>query len=176
MKVQLFGISEQFNLKGKELLKEKLISTISMSLSPSAIELKVIYYRIEANKPNLGLTNFKGENPTQQETEIAKNYLNENELNILNRMVTAYLELAELQALNQKPMYMSDWAERLDDFLKMTGREILFHPGKISHQQAIEKAKEEYGKYKEQTKNQLSKVERDFIQQIEEGEKKLKKE
>jgi len=80
---------------------------------------EVIYQRINASKPNLGLTNFKGEKPTLQETEIAKNYLNENELNVLNRMVTAYLELAELQALNQKPMYMSDWKERLDDFLKM---------------------------------------------------------
>ena len=90
-------------------------------------------------------------------------------------MVTAYLELAELQALNQKPMYMSDWKERLDDFLKMTGRDILSHSGKISHQQAIEKAKEEYEKYREQTKNQLSKVEKDFIKQIEEGENKLKK-
>jgi len=137
---------------------------------------EIIYQRINASKPNLGLTNFKGEKPTQQETEIAKNYLNENEINVLNRMVTAYLELAELQALNQKPMYMNDWIERLNDFLKMTGREILSHSGKISHQQAIEKAKEEYEKYKEQTKNQLSKVEKDFIKQIEEGENKLKKE
>ena len=136
---------------------------------------EIIYHRIDAGKPNLGLTNFKGENPTQQETEIAKNYLNEKELNLLNRMVTAYLELAELQALNQNPMYMNDWVERLDDFLKMTGQEILSHAGNISHQQAVEKAKEEYEKYKEQTKNQLSKVERDFIQQIEEGENKLKK-
>lgn len=86
---------------------------------------EVIYRRIDANKPNLGLTTFKGDKPTKQETEIAKNYLTENELNILNRMVTAYLELAELQALSQKPMYMSDWIERLDDFLKMTGNEVL---------------------------------------------------
>ena len=136
---------------------------------------EVIYKRINAAKPNLGLTTFKGEKPTQPETEIAKNYLNEKELNVLNRMVTAYLELAELQALNQKPMYMKDWIERLDDFLKMTGREILSHSGKITHQQAIEKAKEEYEKYKEQIKNQLSKVEIDFIKKIEESENKLKK-
>lgn len=136
---------------------------------------EVIYHRINAAKPNLGLTNFKGETPTPQETEIAKNYLNEKEINLLNRMVTAYLEIAELQALNQKPMYMNDWVERLDDFLKMTGQEILSHSGKISHQQAIEKAKEEYEKYNEQTKNQLSKVEKDFIKQIEKVENKLKK-
>lgn len=136
---------------------------------------EVIYHRINAGKPNLGLNNFKGEQPTLQETEIAKNYLNEKELNLLNRMVTAYLEIAELQALNQKPMYMNDWIERLDDFLKMTGQEILSHSGKISHQQAIEKAKEEYEKYNAQIKNQLSKVEKDFIKQIEKVETKLKK-
>lgn len=135
---------------------------------------EVIYNRIDAGKPNLGLTNFKGKKPTQQETEIAKNYLNEKELNLLNRMVTAYLELAELQALNQKPMYMKDWIERLNDFLKMTGQDILSHSGKISHQEAIDKAREEYEKYREQNKNELSNVEKDFIKQIEESEKKLK--
>lgn len=100
---------------------------------------EVIFYRIDANKPNLGLTNIKGEKPTKQEIEVAKNYLNEEELNILNRMVTAYLELAELQALNRKPMYMKDWIERLDEFLKMTGNEILEHSGNISHQQALKR-------------------------------------
>jgi hypothetical protein len=135
---------------------------------------EVIYQRINAAKPNMGLTHFKGNKPTQPETEIAKNYLNENELNVLNRMVTAYLELAELQALNRKPMYMSDWIDRLNDFLKMTGREILSHSGKITHQQAIEKAKEEYEKYKQLNINQLSKVESDFIKQIETGENRLK--
>lgn len=136
---------------------------------------EIIYKRIDATKPNLGLTNFKGEKPTQQETEIAKNYLNEKELNLLNRIVTAYLEFAELQALNQKPMYMKDWIERLDDFLKMSGQEILNHLGTISHDKAIEKAKLEFEKFKELTKNELSKVEKDFIIQIENTSKKLKK-
>ncbi|MFA6404186.1 MAG: virulence RhuM family protein [Salinivirgaceae bacterium] len=136
---------------------------------------EVIYQRVNADKPNLGLTIYQGEKPTLQETEIAKNYLNEQELNVLNRMVTAYLELAELQALNQKPMYMNDWMDRLNDFLKMSGREILTHSGKISHQQAIDKAKEEYEKYKDQIKNQLSKVENDFIQHLEANENKLKR-
>lgn len=136
---------------------------------------EVIYKRIDATKPNLGLTNFKGEKPTQQEAEIAKNYLNEKELNLLNRIVTAYLEFAELQALNQKPMYMKDWIERLDDFLKMSGQEILNHLGTISHDKAIEKAKLEFEKFKELTKNELSKIEKDFINQIESTSKKLKK-
>ena len=136
---------------------------------------EIIYKRIDATKPNLGLTNFKGEKPTQQEAEIAKNYLNEKELNLLNRIVTAYLEFAELQALNQKPMYMKDWIERLDDFLKMSGQEILNHLGTISHDKAIEKAKLEFEKFKELTKNELSKLEKDFIIQIENTSKKLKK-
>lgn len=136
---------------------------------------EVIFTRIDAQKPNLGLTNFKGNLPTKQETEIAKNYLNEEELNVLNRMVTAYLELAELQALNRKPMFMRDWIERLDDFLKMTGNEILQNAGTISHEQALKKANTEYEKYKELTKNELSNVEKHFIMQIEATTKNFKK-
>ena len=135
---------------------------------------ETIYKRIDARKPNLGVTNFKGEKPTKKETEIAKNYLNEKELDILNRMVTAYLEIAELQALNRKPMYMKDWINRLNDFLTMTGNEILTHAGTISHKRAINKAHEEYEKYKIQAKNELSKVEKDFIKQIDNKAKQLK--
>ncbi|MFM7021333.1 MAG: virulence RhuM family protein [Flavobacteriales bacterium] len=134
---------------------------------------EIIYQRIDAAKPNLGLTSFKGEKPTKQETEIAKNYLNEEELNVLNRMVTAYLELAELQALNRKPMYMQDWASRLDDFLKMTGSDILKNAGSVSHQQAIEKANVEFEKYKKKIKNELTQGEKDFIKQIESSVKKI---
>ena len=134
---------------------------------------EIIYNRIDASKPNLGLTNFKGNKPTKQEIEVAKNYLTENELNILNRIVTAYLELAELQALNRKPMYMKDWIERLDDFLKMTGNEILQNAGEISHNQAIEKAQIEYEKYKEIIVNEISTVEQHFIEQIENSSKKI---
>lgn len=136
---------------------------------------EIIYNRADATKQNLGLTNFKGDKPTKQETEIAKNYLNKEELDILNRMVTAYLEIAELQALNRKPMYMKDWIARLDDFLKMTNNDILTHAGSISHQQAIEKANKEYQLYKEKTKEELTKVEKDFIKQIDNTSKKLKK-
>lgn len=136
---------------------------------------EVIYKRIDASKPNLGLTSFKGEKPTKKETEVAKNYLNEKELDILNRMVTAYLEMAELQAMNRKPMYMKDWVARLDDFLTMTGNDILTHAGTVSHQKALDKAHSEYEKFKEQQKNALSQVEKDFIKKIENTAKKLKK-
>ena len=136
---------------------------------------EIVYQRANSNLPFLGLTNFKGEKPTKKETEIAKNYLKKDELDILNRMVTAYLEVAELQALNRKPMYMNDWSGRLDDFLTMTGNNILENAGKVSHQKALDKAHTEYEKYNEQIKNELSNVEKDFIKQIDNTSKKLKK-
>jgi len=136
---------------------------------------EIVYQRANSMQPFLGLTNFKGEKPTKKETEIAKNYLKQDELDILNRMVTAYLEIAELQALNRKAMYMKDWSARLDDFLTMTGNNILENAGTVSHQQALDKAHSEYEKYKEQTKNELSNVEKDFIKQIDSTAKKLKK-
>jgi hypothetical protein len=88
-------------------------------------------------------------------------------------MVTAYLELAELQALNLKPMYMKDWIDKLDDFVRMTGNDILQNAGTISHKQALNKAKVEYEKYQEQTKSELSAVEKHFVKQIENTAKKL---
>ena len=136
---------------------------------------EVIYSRINAAKPFLGLTTFKGEKPTKQEVGVAKNYLNEDELNVLNRMVTAYLEVAELQALNRKPMTMKDWLQRADDFLSLTGNDILTHAGTVSHKQALEKANDTYLDYKEQTKNELSKAEKDFIKHLDETQKQLKK-
>ena len=90
-------------------------------------------------------------------------------------MVTAYIEVAEIQAMSQTPMYMSDWIKRLDEFLKMTGKDILEHAGKMSHDQATQKAHDEYEKYKEKTKNELSRVEQDFIEYIDTTVKMLKK-
>lgn len=135
---------------------------------------EVVYSRIDIAKPFLGLTSFKGEHPTKQEVTIAKNYLNEEELNVLNRMVTAYLEVAELQALNRKPMYMKDWLQRIDDFLQMTGNDILDHAGSISHKAALDKANHSYMQYREQINNELSRVEKDFIKQLDQTHKHLK--
>ena len=135
---------------------------------------EIVYQRANSAKPNMGLTNFEGTKPTKQEVGTAKNYLSEDELKLLNRMVTAYIELAEIQAMNQTPMYMADWIERLDDFLKMTGKDILTHAGKISHEKAMEKANKEYLAYKEQTKNELSKVEEDFIEHLDATAKMIK--
>lgn len=136
---------------------------------------EIIFERADALKQHAGLTSFKGTNPTIQETEIAKNYLTEEEMATLNRMVTAYLEVAEIQAMNRQPMYMKDWVVRLDGFLTLTGKNILDHAGSISHEMAMEKAHSEYEKYKKQISNGLSKVEKDYIKQIESTAKKLKK-
>lgn len=136
---------------------------------------EIIYKRADSTKANMGLSNFQDRKPSKQETQIAKNYLNENELEMLNRIVTAYIEIAENQAMNQTPMYMKDWIARLDDFLKMTGKDILENAGKISHKMAMEKVHAEYETYKEKTKDALSKVEKDFIEYIDETAKLLKK-
>lgn len=136
---------------------------------------EIVYERANAELPNMGMTSYKGSRPTKAEVSVAKNYLTEDELNLLNRMVTAYLELAELQALRQQPMYMTDWLERLDDFLKMTRSDVLTHAGSISHELAVEKAEGEYAKYKLQLDHELSAVDTHFIETIENTEKVIKK-
>ena len=108
---------------------------------------ELIYARVDATKPNMGVTNYSGNTLLLRDVEIAKNYLTEEELNILNRIVTAYLEVAEIQALNRIPMTMRDWMERLHQFLTMTGREVLAHAGQISHEAAMHKARVEYEKF-----------------------------
>ena len=109
---------------------------------------EIIYGRADAAKRNMGLTNWVGRGINKEQAEIAKNYLDEKELDILNRIVTMYLEFAELQAINRKPMTMKNWIEKLDDFLKLSGRNILTHAGIVSHEKAVNKAREEYEKYK----------------------------
>lgn len=131
---------------------------------------EVIFARASADKPDMGVTNYPGNRLLKRDTEIAKNYLSEDELGILNRIVTAYLELAELQALNRIPMTMQDWIERLRQFLAMTGRPVLDHAGTISHQAALQKAHSEYDTFREQQRLQPTAVEQHFI----EAEKTLK--
>ncbi len=134
---------------------------------------EIIYQRVDSTKPFLGLKSFKGTKPTKQEAEIAKNYLSEPELNNLNRIVTVFLEIAEIQALSQTPMYMKGWIEQLDDFLKMTKKDILNHSGGINHQQALKKAHLEYDKYKTLVKSEISEVEKHFIEQLSKTAKRL---
>ncbi len=134
---------------------------------------EIVYLRADSTKDNMGLTVFKGNHPKKDEVTVAKNYLDEKELNILNRITSAYLEFAELQAIRQIPMTMKDWILKLDDFIKMTGSELLDNPGKISKLEAENKALAEYAKYKETIKDELSEVEKHFLASVKQTQKQL---
>ncbi len=133
---------------------------------------EVIYNRVNSEKPMIGMTNFKGDYITKADTHIAKNYLKEDELNILNLLVSRFLDYAELQAISEKAMTMNDWKERLDMELKSVGREILLDNGKISHEEAIKKADTEYDKYRQK---ELENYESDFDRAVEELTKEAKR-
>ena len=132
---------------------------------------EVIFNRVDSEKENIGLTIFKGSVPTKAETEVAKNYLTLEELDFLNKLVTAYLDVAEVNALRMRAMTMSDWVKELDSFLTMTHNDILNNKGTISHEKALEKAHKEYDKY---MKNHLTQAEKDYLEIMGEDIKKLK--
>lgn len=134
---------------------------------------EVIYYRVDSDKPFVGMTNFKGKQPTQAEAMVAKNYLSQKELKTLNNLVSAYFDIAEINAMEEKPMRMADHLRELDTILSSTGRKLLDNAGKISTKQAKEKALAEYRKYK--AKN-LSGVEEDYLENIKKTAKKVKSE
>ena len=135
---------------------------------------EIIYERADAEKDFMGLTSWTGALPKRTDAEIAKNYLSSDELDTLNRIVSLYLDFAELQAKSHKPMYMKDWIQKLDDFLKLSGKELLSHAGKISAELAKQKADMEYDKFKERTVYSLSPVEIHFLENFEKEQKKLK--
>ena len=126
---------------------------------------ELVYERADAKKPNMGLTNFKGDYITLDDVEVAKNYLSEEELNILNLIVSQYLDFAELQATRQKAMTMQQWIDKLDEFLKISDSSVLVGAGKIKHEQAMTKAKREFKKYRDEEMRQL---ESDFDRAIKE--------
>ena len=136
---------------------------------------EVIYDRANAENDFMGLTTWRGALPTKQEAEIAKNYLSEEEVDMLNRIVNLYLDFAELQAKSHVPMYMKDWIKKLDDFLTLSGKELLTHAGSISAEVAKLKADTEYEKFRERTQYQLSPVEIHFIETFEAEQKKLRR-
>ena len=131
---------------------------------------EVIYQRADAEKEHMGLTSWQGKSIKRTDVEVAKNYLDKDELDALNKIVTAYLDIAEVHALNHEPMYMKDWLETIDDYLKMTRRDILKTKGSVTHKQALEKAHEEYEKYKKSEESRLSSVEQHFFDSINELE------
>ena len=134
---------------------------------------EIIYERADAEKDFMGLSTWSGAMPSKPEAEIAKNYLTHEEVKSLNRIVSLYLDFAEMQAEEHRPMYMKDWINILDDFLRISRKDILTHAGKISAKLAKEKADHEYDKFKERTKNNLSPVEIHFLENFEREQKRL---
>ena len=127
---------------------------------------EVIYERADAEQPFMGLTTFKGEHPTLADVRIAKNYLKEDELKILNNLVSGYFDFAEIQAMKHRPMYMSDYIQNLDNILSSTGEPLLVGAGKVSHTAAISKAEKEYRKYEQRTLSPVEEAYLDTIKQI----------
>ncbi len=172
--LDLYATATDYDSKSKESIKFfKIVQNKLHYAAHGNTASEVIYMRVDSNKPFAGLTNFKGDEPTQAEVMIAKNFLQEKELKVLNNLVAAYFDLAELNAIEEREMRMSDYVEELDKILSSTGRNILTNAGKISSTKAKEKAIGEYKKYKAKT---LSAVEEDYLNTVKELEKKAKKE
>ena len=135
---------------------------------------EVIMLRADSSKPFMGMTALPEGRIRKADTAIAKNYLSAEEIDMLNLVVTAYLDFAEMQSRRRIPMYMKDWITLLDDFLKLSKHEILSHKGKVSAEQALAKAKMEYEKYKQQSANELSEIEKHYVNRLEEISNNLK--
>ena len=157
-------------------MTQKFFKTVQNKMHYSAhghTAAEIIYERADAEKDFMGLTTWSGAMPSKPEAEIAKNYLTHEEIKSLNRIVSLYLDFAEMQAEEHRPMYMKDWINILDDFLRISRKDILTHAGKISAKLAKEKADQEYDKFKERTKNNLSPVEIHFLENFEREQKRL---
>ena len=170
--LDLYATAEDYDPKADQ--SQKFFAIVQNKLHYAAhgnTAGEVIYYRVDSDKPFAGMTNFKGKQPTQAEAMVAKNYLSQKELKVLNNLVSAYFDIAEINAMEEKPMSMTDHLRELDTILSSTGRKLLDDAGKISAKQAREKALAEYRKYK--AKN-LSGVEEDYLENIKKTAKKLK--
>ena len=157
---------------------QKFFKTVQNKMHFSAhghTAAEVIYSRADADKDFMGLTSWTGALPKRSDAEIAKNYLSPDELDTLNRIVSLYLDFAELQAKSHKPMYMKDWIQKLDEFLSLSGKDLLPHAGTVSAEIAKQKADSEYDKYRKRIQYELSPVEIHFIESFEKEVMQLKK-
>jgi hypothetical protein len=171
--LDLYATSVDYNPKSEESIRFfKIVQNKLHYAAHGHTAAEVIFERADAEKPFMGLTSFSGELPTLRDIGIAKNYLTDNELKILNNLVSGYFDLAEINALEHKPMYMSDYVEQLDSILSSGNRKLLNSSGTVSHTQAIEKAKSEYRKYQQST---ITPVEQAYLDTIKEAQKNAKK-
>lgn len=172
--LDLYATSVDYDPKSEESIKFfKIVQNKLHYAAHGHTAAEVIYERADADKPFMGLTTFQGELPSINDIKIAKNYLTEDELKILNNLVSGYFDLAEVNAIEHRPMYMSDYVKQLDSILSSGGRKLLEGAGKISHKQAMDKAMTEYRKYQEQT---LSPVEQAYLESIKDLDREAKKE
>ena len=171
--LDLYATSVDYNPQSEESIEFfKIVQNKLHYAAHGHTAAEVIYERADAEKPFMGLTYFSGELPAIKDIGVAKNYLKEDELKILNNLVSGYFDLAEINAIEHKPMYMSDYVEQLDSVLSSGNRKLLVGSGSVSHEQAMKKAKEEYRKYQEIT---LSPVEEAYLKSIKGVEKEIKK-
>ena len=162
--LDLYSTAIDYNPKAEETVKFfKIVQNKFHYATHGKTAAEVIYNRADSNKPFMGLTNFKGEFPSINDIEIAKNYLTEKELTMLNNLVSGYFDFAEFQAMRHKPMYMKDYINQLDKILKSLDADILTNAGQISHDMAVEKAKIEYKKYQAK---ELSPIEKEYLKSI----------
>ncbi|MCM1026271.1 MAG: virulence RhuM family protein [Roseburia sp.] len=167
--LDLYATSVDYNPKSSESIAFfKMVQNKLHYAAHGHTAAEVIYERADAAKPFMGLTTFSGDFPTAKDIGIAKNYLSEEELKILNNLVSGYFDFAEIQAMRHHPMYMSDYIEHLDNVLRSTGAKLLEDAGTVSHKKALEKAHEEYQKFQAQN---LSPVEEAYLKTIKETEK-----
>lgn len=172
--LDIYATSVDYSANAEEsVLFFKTVQNKMLYAATGMTAAELVSGRANALLPMMGMTVVKGNRPTLAEAKTAKNYLNEEELGTLNRLVSAYLDLAELQAMRKKPMYMKDWVARLDDYLRMTDSEVLQNAGKVSHALAEQKAKEEYQKYRQLHSGELSRVEQAFLESVEATAKQL---
>lgn len=172
--LDIYATSVDYSPKAEEsdrffkIVQNKMLFAVTGHTAP-----EIVIDRANALLPNMGMTVKQGKRPTLAQAKIAKNYLNAEELDTLNRLVSAYLDLAELQARRRNPMYMKDWIARLDDYLRMTDSEILQNAGAVTRALADQKAKEEFEKYKKLHDDDLTPIEEAFLESIEETERRL---
>ena len=171
--LDLYATSVDYNPKSDESIQFfKIVQNKLHFAAHGHTAAEVIYERADSQKPFMGLTSFEGELPSIKDVKIAKNYLSEPELKILNNLVSGYFDIAEINAIEHRPMYMSDYVAQLDSVLSSGNRKLLDGAGKISHEQAMKKATEEYRKYQVLT---LSPVEKDYLESLKTVEKDIKK-
>lgn len=172
--LDLYATAVDYNPKSEETIEFfKIVQNKFHYATNNMTAAEVIYERVDSNKPFMGLKTFTGNMPIKKDIKIAKNYLDESELKVLNNLVSGYFDLAEVNAIEHKPMYMKDYIENIDGLLKTMKRPILKDKGKVSHEDAISKAEDEYKKY--QTEN-LSDIEKEYLKSLKHIEKNVKKE